>query len=183
MGVHRDSNSQRGSSLVSVKAYSLTLSCILESMRHDSRASFLARNFATLCFGREPKAKVTTPLLQVFFPKLIESTLLSQNSRITQTHHNLYCHSDLSEIPRCFIISLNVTLRYYYYFYFLSHEMYGATKKRIPKSKLLAKVGHSSHTSALIFHNSNLWSPRPRWHTQLTQKKEKLNFVFYFHCI
>jgi hypothetical protein len=49
-----------------------------------------------------------------------------------------------------------VTLRYYYYFYFLSHEMYGATKKCIPKSKLLAKVGHSSHIGALIFHNSNL---------------------------
>jgi hypothetical protein len=76
-----------------------------------------------------------------------------------------------------------VTPKYYYYFYFLSHKMYGATKKRIPKSKWLANVGHSSNTVALILHNSNLWSPRPRWHTQSTQKKEKLNSVFYFHCI
>ncbi len=57
-GVHRDSNSQCGSSLESVRVYSLTLSCTLGSMRHDSQASFLARNLATLCLGHKPDARV-----------------------------------------------------------------------------------------------------------------------------
>ncbi len=32
-----------------------------ESMKCDSRASFLARTYASPCFGREPKVRVTTP--------------------------------------------------------------------------------------------------------------------------
>ncbi len=59
-GVHPDSNSQSGSSLGSVRVYSLTLSCTLGNMQHDSRASFWARNLATPCFSREPKARVTS---------------------------------------------------------------------------------------------------------------------------
>jgi hypothetical protein len=50
-----------GVSLGSVRVYSLTLSCTLESMQHDSRASFLARNLATPCLGHEPKARIATP--------------------------------------------------------------------------------------------------------------------------
>ncbi len=56
----QDSNSQCGSSLGSVRAYSLTLSCTPGSMRHDSQASLLARNLATPYLGRKPKAKVVT---------------------------------------------------------------------------------------------------------------------------
>jgi hypothetical protein len=48
-----------GVSLGSVRVYSLTLSCTPRSMRHDSRASSLARNLATPCLGHEPKARVT----------------------------------------------------------------------------------------------------------------------------
>jgi hypothetical protein len=62
-GVHRDSNSQRGNSLGSVRVYSLTLSCIPGSMQLDSRASFLARNLATPSLGREPKGRVATNTL------------------------------------------------------------------------------------------------------------------------
>ncbi len=56
----RDSNSQSGSSLGSVKVHSLTLSCTPRSMRCDSQDSLLARPLASLCLGREPKAKVVT---------------------------------------------------------------------------------------------------------------------------
>jgi len=58
--VQRDSNSQNGNSLGSVRTYSLTLSYTPGSMRHDSWASFLACNLATPCLGRKPKAKVMT---------------------------------------------------------------------------------------------------------------------------
>ncbi len=55
-----DSNSQNGSSLKGVKVHALTLFCTHGNTKCDSRASFLARNLASLCFGREPKARVTT---------------------------------------------------------------------------------------------------------------------------
>jgi len=54
------STPQNGSSIGSVRAYSLTLSCTPESMWRDSRASLLACNLATPCLGREPKARVAT---------------------------------------------------------------------------------------------------------------------------
>ncbi len=59
-GVHRESISQNGSSLGSVNVHSLTLSYTFGSMRCDSRASFLARTLASLCFGCEPKDRVAT---------------------------------------------------------------------------------------------------------------------------
>jgi len=69
LGVHRDSNSQSGSSLGNVRVHSLTLSYTPGNMRCDSRASLLARTLANPCFGCEPKAWVTTYLLRsmVFF--------------------------------------------------------------------------------------------------------------------
>jgi hypothetical protein len=63
LGIHQDPNSQSGSSLGSVKVYSLTFSCTLKNMEHDSWASFLARNLTTPCFGHEPKARVATEFL------------------------------------------------------------------------------------------------------------------------
>jgi hypothetical protein len=50
--------SQSGSSLGSVRIYSVTLSFTPRSMRHDSRTSFLACNLATPCLGHKPKARV-----------------------------------------------------------------------------------------------------------------------------
>ncbi len=55
-----DSNSQHGSSLGSVSVHSLTLFGTPESMWCDSWVFPLARNLTTLCFGREPKARVAT---------------------------------------------------------------------------------------------------------------------------
>jgi hypothetical protein len=43
-----------------VRVHSLTLSYTPESMKCDSRASFLARTFASPCLGRKPKARVVT---------------------------------------------------------------------------------------------------------------------------
>jgi hypothetical protein len=43
-----------------VWVFILTLSYTLGSMRCDSQASLLARALASLCFGREPKARVVT---------------------------------------------------------------------------------------------------------------------------
>ncbi len=58
--VHRDSNSQSGSSLGSVEVHSLTFSHTLGSMKCDSWASFLAHTFASPCLGREPKTTAVT---------------------------------------------------------------------------------------------------------------------------
>jgi hypothetical protein len=58
--IHRDSNSQSESSFGSVRVYSLTLSYTPRIMRCDSWASLLARTFASLCLGREPKVRVAT---------------------------------------------------------------------------------------------------------------------------
>jgi len=56
--VHRDSNSQSGNAFGSVGVCSLTLSYTFKSMKCDSRASLLARTFASPCLGHEPKARV-----------------------------------------------------------------------------------------------------------------------------
>jgi hypothetical protein len=55
-----DFNSQHGSSVGSMRVHSLTLFGTPRSMWCDSRVFFLARNLATPCLGREPKARVTT---------------------------------------------------------------------------------------------------------------------------
>jgi hypothetical protein len=57
--VHRDSNSQNGSSLGSANVHSFTLSYTPKNIRCDSRASFSARTLASPYFGHEPKAIVT----------------------------------------------------------------------------------------------------------------------------
>jgi hypothetical protein len=56
--VHQDSDSQSESSLGSVRVHSLTLFCILGSMRCDSQASFLARTLVSPCLGHGPKVRV-----------------------------------------------------------------------------------------------------------------------------
>ncbi len=58
LGVHRDSNSQSGSSLGSVKVHSLIFSYNPEKMRCDSRASHLALTLASPCISRETKVRV-----------------------------------------------------------------------------------------------------------------------------
>jgi hypothetical protein len=49
-----------GDSLGSMNVHSLTLSYTPKNMRCDSWASLLAHTLASLCLGREPKARVTT---------------------------------------------------------------------------------------------------------------------------
>jgi hypothetical protein len=56
----RDSNSQSGSSLGSVKVHSLALSYIPRSMKCESQASLLACTLVSPCLGRERKARVAT---------------------------------------------------------------------------------------------------------------------------
>jgi len=63
LGIHRDSNSQSGSSLGSVRVHSVTFSCTPRSMKCDSLASLLACTFASPCLGHEPKVRVATFLL------------------------------------------------------------------------------------------------------------------------
>ncbi len=67
LGIHWDSNSQNKSSLGSVRVHFLTLFCIPKNIRCDSRASFLARNLASPCLGREPKARVATLCVLFWF--------------------------------------------------------------------------------------------------------------------
>ncbi len=60
LGIHRDSNSQSGSSFGSARVHFLTHSYTHGSMKCDSWASVLVRTFASPCFGHECKAKVAT---------------------------------------------------------------------------------------------------------------------------
>jgi hypothetical protein len=59
-GIHRNANSQNGSSLGSVDVHSLTLSHSPRSMKCDSRPSHLACTFANPCLGHKPKTRVMT---------------------------------------------------------------------------------------------------------------------------
>jgi hypothetical protein len=65
--IHRESNSQSESSFVNVTVHPLTLSYTPGSMKYDSRVSLLARTLASLCLGREPKAKVATIMVDIRF--------------------------------------------------------------------------------------------------------------------
>jgi len=58
--VHRDSISQSGSCLGSVRVHSLTLSYIPKSMWCDFRASSWPATLQPLCLGRKLKARVAT---------------------------------------------------------------------------------------------------------------------------
>jgi len=61
--VHRNSNSQSGNSLGSVRVHSLTLSHTPRSMKCDSQALLLAHTFASPCLGHKPKARVVTCII------------------------------------------------------------------------------------------------------------------------
>jgi len=63
--VHRDSISQSGSCLRSVRVHSLTLSYTPESMWCDSRASSWPTSLQPLCFDHKPKARVATINLEM----------------------------------------------------------------------------------------------------------------------
>ncbi len=76
LGIHRDSNSQSGSSFGSVRVHSLTLFCISGSMKCHSWASLLARAFVSLCLGREPKARVVTLSISLFSFRFVISFAL-----------------------------------------------------------------------------------------------------------
>jgi len=84
--VHRDSNSQCGSSLGNVRVYSLTFFCTPRSMWHDSRTSLLATTLQPPCLGCEPKATVTKIIILTkkihlltffFFKRMVIKMLLN----------------------------------------------------------------------------------------------------------
>ncbi len=77
-GVHRDSNSQSGSSFGSVRVHSLTLSYTPRNMQHDFRASLLARNLARPYLGHEPKARVVTTRIISNMQEKIRMSLANQ---------------------------------------------------------------------------------------------------------
>ncbi len=64
-GVHRESNSQHGSSLGSVRVLSLTPFCTLGGMRIRLSGLVLATPLQAFCLGRELKAKVATIFFQI----------------------------------------------------------------------------------------------------------------------
>ncbi len=85
LGIHRDSNSQNGSSLESVSVHSLTLSYTPGSMRCDSHDSFLDCTLASPCLGREPKAKVATKGTNTIFV-VVDMFLKLVKFAMTQTN-------------------------------------------------------------------------------------------------
>jgi hypothetical protein len=67
----RDSNSQHGSSLGSVRVHSLTLSYIPGSMWCDSRPSSWPAPLQPHCLGHEPKVRVATCCHIIFWGIII----------------------------------------------------------------------------------------------------------------
>jgi hypothetical protein len=64
-GVYRDSISQSGSCLGSVRVHSFTLSYTPKSMWCDSQASSWPVTLQPFCLGRKPKARVATLMLLI----------------------------------------------------------------------------------------------------------------------
>ncbi len=92
-GVHRDFNSQSGSSLGSVRVHSFTLSYTPESMRRDSLASLLAHN---LCLGCEPKARVAIKeLVKKFLCYGDDGMNVFQRGKTRVTVHYVVHHTNL----------------------------------------------------------------------------------------
>ncbi len=77
LGVHKDSNSQHGSSLESVRVHSLMFFGTPGSMQCASWGSLLAYHFAKLCLGYKPKVRVVT--------------ILEDNSNTKQNKFNVFC--------------------------------------------------------------------------------------------
>jgi hypothetical protein len=93
-GLHRDSISQSGSCLGSVRVHSLTLSYTPGSMWCDSRAFSWPAPLQPLGLGREPKAKVATFNLELlfFFDNLLPYKTIIPNMSLfstTKTSHNI----------------------------------------------------------------------------------------------
>jgi len=93
LGVPRDSISQSGSCLGSVRVHSLTLSYTPASMWCDARASFWPEPLQPLCLGREPKARVATKDPTI-------NTILIFNLQMTNKSMNNNYKSDGFEIQR-----------------------------------------------------------------------------------
>jgi hypothetical protein len=89
--IHRDSNSQSGSSLRSVRVYSLMLSCTLGSMHHDSRLPFWP---ATL----QPLALVTSPRLGLRQLRSCDIKLVMTNDKKIINHFEILEFNYLSTL-------------------------------------------------------------------------------------
>jgi len=73
-------NSQSGNPLKSVWVHSFTLSYTLQSMKCDTRASFLACTFASSCFDRKPKVKVVTSIVPRTFTMILDGEVIMEKS-------------------------------------------------------------------------------------------------------
>jgi hypothetical protein len=80
---------------VSVLVHSFTLSYTPGRMKYDSQAFFLALTFASLCFGRKPKARVTT----FYFLFFLFFETLNFKFQLLET----ICLENQSMIPKCFL--------------------------------------------------------------------------------
>ncbi len=97
MKVHRDSNSQNGSSFGSVRVHSLTLFCTPKTMKCDSQASLLARTLTSPCLGCEPKVRVTIAHSRKIELVDVQLQLDPTNERI----HNILFESQ-GKLAECF---------------------------------------------------------------------------------
>ncbi len=94
--IHRDSNSQSGSSLESVGVHSLTFSCTPKSMKCDSQASHLVRTFASLCLDYKPKVRVVTCCHLFTKNEQVLFTQLKKTKKIQEYFANLSILQDFS---------------------------------------------------------------------------------------
>jgi hypothetical protein len=113
----RDSNSQSGSSLGSVRVHSLTLSYTPGSIRCDSRASFLAHTLTSLCLGGEPKTKVATTNPWICVPMFFYNIMSVYRWRMFAISINLtICYYCMPMLHTKYLPSFGVILQYKSYF-------------------------------------------------------------------
>jgi hypothetical protein len=88
--IHRNFNSQNGSSLRNVGVHSLTFSYIIGSMKCDSQASLLVRSFISLCLNRKPKARVAPSAIIIVVLKIQFLVVQNLNQNImTRIFHSI----------------------------------------------------------------------------------------------
>jgi hypothetical protein len=98
--VHPDFNSQSGNSLGGVEVHFLAFLHTPNSMKCDSRASFLACAFANPCLGHKLKVRVATitVLIKIYYTKnnykhfnIVINSKIETNSPILDGNHGWLC--------------------------------------------------------------------------------------------
>jgi len=98
-----------------VRVHSFTLFYISRNMRCDPRPFLLARNLASLCLGRKPKARVVTSFSSHSFVLMLQLSQTHDNEELNSSSSCFFCSSAIN--PRDMTIR-NLVLRRHVLFLF-----------------------------------------------------------------